>query len=93
VLRSEQAEATRHDGGGTVLLKKDVTPAATVRCRYGHLQTTVPPQVPVARLLVVSTEWTGGVGHASCKEVERFLGRVDDANALMGLTRLLVHFS
>lgn len=45
---------------------------------------------------MVSTEWTGGVGYASCNGVESFLGRVDrvdDADALMGLTGLLVHFA
>ena len=61
MLRSEQVEATWRDGGGTMLVKKDVTPAAPVRRRYGHLQATVPPQVPVARFLVVSIEWAGGV--------------------------------
>lgn len=86
MLPSEQVEATWRNGGGAMLVKKDVTPAAPVRRRYGHLQATVHPQEPVARLLVVSIQWTGGVGYASCKGVESFLGRVNDAGALVELT-------
>lgn len=93
--RFEQVEAILRDSGGTMLVKNYVTPAAPVRRRYGQLQATVPPQVPMSRLLVVSIEWTRGVKNGSCKLQGggELTGRINDAGASFGLTWLLIHFS